>query len=176
MLATIQMRKLYIVMLELEDKCQQCQWNCQCSAVEQNISTQFNNKRNKSTFYHLKVQSSSMICTCLTSYWRWYIWHQHSSLSVKQISNMFEVLYSSWQICVIYIQNPTQPVCLTFSRSLLGIFFPLNFLRNSCPNFCRLEKAHSADSCVPSISSSLSPYMAMLKLKPGDGSAAENIQ
>ena len=34
-------------------------------------------------------------------------------------------------------------IWLTFSSSLLGIFFPFNFLRNSCPNFWRLEKAHS---------------------------------
>ena len=61
---------------------------------------------------------------------------------------------------------------LTFSKSLFGIFFPLSFLRNSWPNFWRLEKAHSAASSVPSTSSSLSPYIAMLKLNPGDGSAA----
>ena len=59
----------------------------------------------------------------------------------------------------------------TFSKSLLGNFFPCSFLRNSWPNFCKLENVHSAESWVPSNSSSVSPCMAMLKLKPGDGSA-----
>ena len=61
---------------------------------------------------------------------------------------------------------------LTRSKSLLGIFLACSFLRNSCPNFWRLANPNSAASSVPPRSSALLPCRAMLKLNPGDGSAA----
>ena len=79
------------------------------------------------------------------------------------------------KIVLLFIFNHKKKILViwqfTFCKSALAIFFPLNFFKNSWPNFCKLENWNSAANSVPSSSSSCSPCIAILKLNPGDGSA-----
>jgi hypothetical protein len=90
---------------------------------------------------------------------------QHSNLDSFLLPNMAKKGLKTFffLLCVKIIR--------TFLSNGLGIFLPRSFMRNSCPNFCKLENVNSAANSVPSISSSTSPCIAMLKLKPSEGSA-----
>ena len=92
----------------------------------------------------------------------------------------FEFSYQTFHVTSRYVKSNLFnlfiiPIWFTFSNSLFGIFFPLTFLRNSCPNFCRLENGHWAAISTPLTSSSMLPCIARLKWKPCEGSAARQI-